>query len=340
MLFGVQGYQAVVELAHRFEQECTRQIALGRQPYFVPHSDLGWVTAPNAKHARFPYSTDGFGYRLTSARRDNSNPVVAVYGDSHVHGDEVPDHETWLWQLQERIEPHWTVRNGGVSGYGTDQAFLRFKLDTHARPPSAALLSVTTTGLYRNLNICRSFIAHKGDFPFLKPRFVIQDSKAILVRPPVMGFDDVARIMNLPATKEHLRRFDRYYPSTQRHVLALAERIGLAGSEDRRLLPEALAVCTAILSEFAFECAAHAIGGCVLLLPVYWGRYPVGSEFDILGEKARSLGLPVIDARRAFDGRLDRATHPVHHPKSHYTAESGGWVSEVVAQEFMSIVQA
>ena len=337
MIFGVQGYKAVVALAQRFEQEFDRQIAAGNQPYFVPHPELGWVTAPNAKHTKLPYQTDELGYRLTSSGRSDSNPILAVYGDSYVHGDEVPDHETWLWQLQERIGPRWIVRNAGVSAYGTDQAFLRFKLDISDRRPSAAMLCVTTTDLYRNLNICRSFLYHKGDLPFLKPRFVVQNSKAHLIRPPEMGFDDVAKIMKLPATEEHLRRFDRYYPSIQRRLLAFAERIGLAASEDRRLRPEAIAVCTAILSEFAFECAANSIKGCVLLLPVYWGRFHVGSEFDILKEKAISLGLPVIDGRRAFVGRLNRPSHAHHHQKNHYTAELGGWISEVVAKDFMSI---
>jgi hypothetical protein len=138
--------------------------------------------------------------------------------------------------------------------------------------------------------------------------------------------------MELSSTKEHLRRFDCYYPSIQRYVFAFGERIGLVAPEDHRLLPAAMIVAAAILSEFAATCREHAIMGYVLLLPVYWGRYSVGAEFDLLKASASALGLSVIDGREAFIGRLIRAPHVLHHAKNHYTRESGSWVSALVAK--------
>jgi hypothetical protein len=336
MIFGIQRYGTVVELASQFEQEFKRQVAAGRRPYFIPHPELGWITAADTKHTQLPYSTDGYGYRRTS-NRIPSGPNIAFYGDSFVHGDEVPNEQTWLWQLQQQLHSSWTVHNAGVSGYGTDQAFLRFKQDVQGKKLSAAVLSITTTGLYRNLNVCRSFIAHRGDFPFLKPRYVIQKSGAFLVLPPTMDFDNVCRIMKLRTTKQQLRRFDRYYPSARRYFFALAEQAGFCPPEDDRLRPEAIAVAKAILTEFHAECAQHTTVGCVLLLPVYWGRYRVGSEFDTLAKHAAELGLSVIDARDGFAGRLGNPPEVLHHPKNHYTETSGGWIADLVAEKLPSM---
>ncbi len=337
MFLGVQNYQAVIEVAERFEQEFSRQTALGHRPYFIPHPQLGWISAANAQHKQLQYRTDDQGYRRSAEKRNDAAPVLAFYGDSYVHGDEVADQETWLWQLQERVASRWSVRNAGVSGYGTDQALLRFSADIPTRKPHTAILAVTTTDLYRNLNVCRSFIAHKGDFPFLKPRYIIQGGKAILVSPPVMSFDTIAAVMRRDSTRRHLQQYDMYYPTKRRLIMALAERIGFAKSEDQRLLPEAIAVCSGILAEFAALCATHTVKGIVLLLPAFWGRYPAGEEFDALQANAGGLGLPVIDGRRAFVDKLAQPKSILHHQKNHYTATSGGWVSELVAQEIPAI---
>lgn len=54
--------------------------------------------------------------------RDVTKPILAV-GDSYTFGDEVSDWETWPAQLQKLSGRR--VINGGVFGYGIDQAFLR-----------------------------------------------------------------------------------------------------------------------------------------------------------------------------------------------------------------------
>ena len=60
------------------------------------------------------------GQAWTSA--PGERPLLAV-GDSFVFGADSQDAETWPAQLERRLGAH--VLNGGVSGYGVDQTYLR-----------------------------------------------------------------------------------------------------------------------------------------------------------------------------------------------------------------------
>jgi hypothetical protein len=65
-------------------------------------------------------------------------PLIACFGDSYTHCDEVGDDETWQTYLAGLLEAD--VYNFGTPGYGTDQAYLKYLgMRGHLRTPVVAL---------------------------------------------------------------------------------------------------------------------------------------------------------------------------------------------------------
>jgi len=97
--------------------------------YLVDDSDLGWSI--RASGTSELYETNSQGVRAEPARLYSTEipagklRIVAV-GDSFTHGDEVKNDETWMYVL-EQLRPELETLNMGVPGYGTDQAYLRWK---------------------------------------------------------------------------------------------------------------------------------------------------------------------------------------------------------------------
>ena len=89
---------------------------------------LGYVPTPGAFAPNPIWKTSAHirqdGVRSNGADRPTPKgiPLVAV-GDSFTYGDEVNDRDTWPAQLERLLER--PVINGGVFGYGLDQAVLR-----------------------------------------------------------------------------------------------------------------------------------------------------------------------------------------------------------------------
>ena len=98
---------------------------------------LGWIPRPgyasdkNDWHRQVTITADGLRANGADSPR-GQRPILAV-GDSFTFGDRVADGETWPAQLERMLGR--PVLNGGVSGYGLDQAVLRArKLSATVRP--------------------------------------------------------------------------------------------------------------------------------------------------------------------------------------------------------------
>ena len=125
--------------------------------YFVLDPELGWSVGPGGHGPT--YNSDGRGVRRASGREYPDLPApgvvrIVTVGDSFTHGDEVADQETWQAEL-ERLDPRLEVLNLGVGGYGTDQAFLRWRRDGAPRGGQIAILGIWPEKICRNLNVCR-----------------------------------------------------------------------------------------------------------------------------------------------------------------------------------------
>lgn len=150
------------------------------------HPVLGWAGAPNvddvllSKRVRQNARGDR-GRELPFAKPADRRRVV-VLGDSQAWGLGAGEEETIAAQLETRLNaaggPRWETVNLGVSGYGTDQAFLRYVLDGARYEPDVVVEIVFKNDQEENV----STTAWRVD----KPRFDLDGGRLCLgnVPPP------------------------------------------------------------------------------------------------------------------------------------------------------------
>jgi len=129
------------------------------------------------------------GFRFSPAGQGLGSPCVSLYGDSMTFGAEVSDAAAWGNVLTELLGCR--VDNYGVSGYGTDQAYLDFK-HRHNKASDKApivILSHLSENIVRN--ITQNFSLIYNDGLMLKPRFIIDgDGSLRLIEKPHLSPDD------------------------------------------------------------------------------------------------------------------------------------------------------
>ncbi|MFM7142417.1 MAG: SGNH/GDSL hydrolase family protein [Alphaproteobacteria bacterium] len=151
---------------------------------------LGWSPLPSGRMAgpgRTTATQNAQGVR--SLREYAPTPPegilrVAAFGDSFVHGDEVSDGEEWA-SLLERSRPGLEVMNFGVSGYGPDQAWLRWQRDGVGFAPDVVVIGYMTENLLRTQNVFRPSYERGSGFRLAKPRFRLVDDELVLLPNPL-----------------------------------------------------------------------------------------------------------------------------------------------------------
>ena len=124
-------------------------------------TDLGW-DLPNRS-------------RVDLDERLNYPLCIDVYGDSFTFGVGVDDERVWSALLQDDLK--CTVRNFGVGGFGSDQAFLKFQsTDDSAQ---IVILNHLSENIVRNVNQLRNLIYPSRGNVKLKPRFVLDKNGAL-----------------------------------------------------------------------------------------------------------------------------------------------------------------
>ena len=90
--------------------------------------NLGWDIVKNGNALDSLYISNSQGIRRKNNISISSKKFrISSYGDSFVHCDDVSNDDTWQ-NFIERREKSFEVLNLGVGGYGTDQAYLKYKL--------------------------------------------------------------------------------------------------------------------------------------------------------------------------------------------------------------------
>ncbi len=126
---------------------------------FRPDALLGWSLTPDAEiHVAFrdpPFTqrigSDGWR-RVPGAPdigRDGSSRAVTVHGCSYTFGTGLTDDETYCALLQSRF-PDVIVRNRGVGGHSTVQAFLRFREEVRLGATRLGIVGIISDHRYRN----------------------------------------------------------------------------------------------------------------------------------------------------------------------------------------------
>jgi hypothetical protein len=311
--------------------------------------ELVWPLDPTAP------PRDRSGAKLNADYPTPGGACISAYGDSFIWGDDVPPADGWIEQLSRRIGCR--IANYGVGGYGTDQAYLRFR-KTAADEAPVVILGIFPENLMRNVNQYRSFLGWTLQPSFLKGRFILDpDGKLAWIPRPHLGLDEVTALHRTPAAvvpHEYLLPDSRDGPVTLRfsYTLALARVALLPGLRETLLgkplwsdyfrdsHPSAALPLTVALAEaFARESDRRGKRPLVIILPsassfraqARYGAFEYGPLLAALSAKR----IDVIDGGNALLAALGGGNYCMLFamPDScsgHYGRDGGGLLATVV----------
>lgn len=145
---------------------------------FKMDAELGWPSRSVATSG----TRDSNGAKVNPDFSDTHGSCLSAYGDSFIWGDEVPLSDGWIEQLSRRLGCR--VANYGVSGYGTDQAYLRFLRTVNDKAPTV-ILGIFPDNIVRNVNQYRPFIGFRLEPFWIKGRFVLDGNQKLQwIAPP------------------------------------------------------------------------------------------------------------------------------------------------------------
>ena len=316
--------------------------------------DLGWP-APGDMIAP---PRDLTGAKLNSDFPAPDRACAAAYGDSFVWGEDVPLRDGWIEQLSRLLECR--VSNYGVSGYGTDQALVRFRRNT-SDPASIAMLGIFPENVVRNVVDYRAYLGYAPHPLWLKGRFRLDSLGALRWTPrpkiDLGGFialhSDPRRILpdgyGLPDTRDGPVSVRFPYTLSALRVLmsprVLMRLTGWSswadffqGDHPSRALP----LTTAIGEAFAREARARGKYALVIMLPgassfranAKFARFEYGPLVDAMAAR----GIEVFDAGPPLLAALGSRSYCSLYLEpddcsGHYGVTGGAMVAQVVAAE-------
>lgn len=319
-----------------------------------PDKELGWPAPATARSA--PY--DEAGAKLNADFPVTSDACASAYGDSFVWGYDVPHNDGWIEQLSRRLGCR--VSNFGVSGYGVDQAYLRFRQKTEDKAPTV-MLGIYPQDVMRNVNQYRSFLGFPLHPHALKGRFILTQDKRLEWRaPPAL---DLERFLELNRSPEKIVPDDYILPGSldgptikrvsytwtllslavSRRVLnRLSGRGSTSDFLDAKHPSGSFELTLAIVD--AFDALAKQRGQrlLVVMLPGASSlRQKLASgafDYEALQEQIASRGVAVFDLGRAL--LAERAGRPYCDfyteqavCDGHYSVAGGVVISQIVADE-------
>jgi hypothetical protein len=324
--------------------------------YLVADSELGWTVTPRGRTPDGLYGANAEGARAPVDRSygERSPPGrlrLVTVGDSFTHGDGVGIEDTWQRDL-ERRRADLDVVNLGVPGYGTDQAYLRWRRDGARLNPHFALLGIWPEDICRNLNVVRFFLQPAGGFGFLsKPRFILAEGRLETLNLPVLEGEPLVRALIDPLSAPLLRH--DYWaipgdlePRPWQHLRVARAIATVANLYHRRELrqrlyagtdPSGIEVTVAIAEAFSRDAQRRGAVPLVVLIPMVdlLARYPDEDSLP-LARALRARQLDVIDLGPPM-ARVVRERGPscCFVADSHLSAEGNrllaGWLLERLA---------
>ncbi len=156
--------------------------------YLVYDDLMGWTVGPNRR------SADGLNFSSVEGIRSPRPGMafadlpaghrIALVGDSYTFGLDVPYEESWGYQLERDLGPDFQILNFGVSGYGLDQAYLRYDRDVRPWQPNIVIFGVFPHDVYRAMTVYTFTSFPYWEYVFAKPRFLVSDEHLSLVNVP------------------------------------------------------------------------------------------------------------------------------------------------------------
>jgi hypothetical protein len=338
-------------LSDRGREALQRYLATS-DSYVMHDGEMGWTIRPNARTESGLYRSNGQGLR--AEREYSDEPAdgtirVVTFGDSFTHCDDVAFDESWQEQLSAQA-PHLEAINGGVPGFGPDQALLRWRAIGGRYHPHIAVLAFMSENISRVVNVFRPFYNTGGGIMLSKPRFVAEAGGLRLLANPISTPSDLERLLDgEPALFAAMAAHDYWYdvmphagPADFLGMVRLAKTtryvLGRAFSADSiidrrgvyRPDTEALRIVHGILDAFRREALRGGVLPILVLLPAVkdvgrtrsHGVRAYEPLLDLLSRDGYPLVVDLYDAFLAGDddSRLGAA-------EGHYTPAANAIVA-------------
>ncbi len=333
---------------------------LGRLPQIWANSAGEWDDAigwPSPKEMTEP-PRDRSGAKQNPYFPEPGHACASAYGDSFVWGDDIPLNDGWIEQMSRLMGCR--VANYGVSGYGTDQALVRFRRNTGDEAP-VVMLGIFPENAMRNVSQYRAFIGSNPHPRWLKGRFMLDGAGRLvwIPRPKIdlAGFIKLHRDPVRIIPHDYLLPDTRDGPVTARFPytfsaihLAMMPRVhtrftgkpSWADFYERDHPSGAMLLTAAIAEAFAREAQQRGKRVLVMMLPAassFRAREQFGAfEYAPLVEAMSARKIDVFDAGPALLAALGP-----HSPcelyavpadcNGHFGISGGGGVARVVAAE-------
>ena len=150
-------------------------------------------------------NADDYGARKDKSSFSKSKTCVDMYGDSFTYGYEVEDIDAWPSKLSEKLRCR--VRNYGVVGYGTDQAYLRYQKQS-SKYSKIVVLNHLSEDILRNINQFNNLLYPNAEFA-LKPRFIIANNQLSLIQTISLSKLEFKEFLDTPQT---FLKYDYFTP--------------------------------------------------------------------------------------------------------------------------------
>jgi len=297
---------------------------------------------------------DRSGSRVNPSFPDpDQDACVSLYGDSFTWGSEVSNESAWSHVLSRSLRCR--VANFGVQGYGTDQAYLRFKYNERDRA-KVVVLGHFSENIVRNVNQYRRLLMEVDGYG-LKPRFILEHGSLELVPLPALSAEEYAAMTRhpgsvlvhdylLPGGPAGTTRIG--FPFTISLLKTLANfriRAQLSGEPYwaafyRRGHPsQALELTSTILQAFDHDARLSGRTPVIVVIPflldlrIYqrdgtWVYQPLLEDLHAAGIDALNLGEGLAD----FLGEKDPCTLYVDCDRGHFNPDGNALVAKLVAQ--------
>jgi len=336
--------------------ELMEPLRAAKEPRLVYHEKLGWSPNPNADTFQQLYYTNADGIRTDEDRaryapqkREGVTRIVLV-GDSFTYCDEISFEPSWGHQLELALKEKGRsaeVINLGVSGFGMDQALLRFRENGKQLAPDFVVLGLRPENAARNLSVVRLFYKQGSKIPYTKPRFVLEESGELrLLNSPAMSPEQLNQRLHDGTFRDwEPLRFDVFAapylatarPWHQSRVAALVERLSFPGVPDPDHItfdPDGEPIRLALGILRAFDVESKEIGAQFIALHL---STKSKGKLDPLVVAAQEQ-FETIDTTEVLRKELKKVGAPlIRKNGSHYTEEACAIIGTFVAERLLDL---
>ncbi len=165
--------------------------------YFSFDKETGWTIKKNGvfRDSLFVSNSDGIRADIDYEKfKEDSTVRIGLFGDSFTHSDGVYFDESLAYHLQEILIKNGIdaeVINFGVSGFGMDQAYIRYLNLGREYNLDIVVFGFQLENFWRNLNVYRpNYYLYTG-LPFIKPKYYQSGDSLALMSVSSYNIDDL-----------------------------------------------------------------------------------------------------------------------------------------------------